>query len=609
MNILKTWTVKLFKFLKRKQIVFSSIIILIFFILKIIKFENEIIDWLLYIIFCFPIILKIINKFKIKLFFDEYVLLFLASLSAMVLKHYDEAFLVVYLFLIGSFLQNKAIKRSRSEIQKLFKFQDKKILVKENGVFYLKPAQELKIKDKILLKKGEQLPVDCLLKSPEALFDTSAINGESLPHYAKENEICFSGYYNKSDDIYLEVYKEYNNSLMTKMIEIIEDSNDKKTNIENNLNSITKKYTPTVIVLAFLLAFIPPIFGGDFKTYLLRACSFLVISCPCALVISIPLTFFASIGKASSMGILIKGSNFFEIINNVKVIMTDKTATLTTGDFIIKEIETYDNISKEEILKIAGKLEGFSNHPLAKAIFKESGISINQCYEAKDYKGLGRQYKDYLIGNYKIFNDLGFNLPNDNLSIYIFKNKKPLGKIILMEEIKREVKSVFEKLKNKNIKQIILATGDSNKQSKELYKNLKIDKYYSDLKPEDKYKILKELQEKSKVAYIGDGINDIACLKQSDVSIGMGKLGQDLALEFSDCVIVDDNLNKINDLFKISKKTLKLVKQNIYFVMTIKILILFLSSLGYGNMLMAIFGDVGVSLIAILNGLRIIKKI
>lgn len=542
-----------------------------------------------------------------KLFFDEYVLLFLASFSAMILNHQDEAFLVVYLFLVGCFLQAKAVNRSRIEIQKLFKFQDKKILVKENNEFYLKNPKDLKIKDLIYLKKGEQLPVDCLLKSCEAFFDTSAINGESLPYYAKENELCYSGYYNKSDDIYLEVYKEFNDSLMTKMLEIIEDSSDKKTNIENNLNLITKKYTPTVIILAFLIAVIPPIFNGDFKTYLLRACSFLVISCPCALVISIPLTFFAAIGKASSMGILIKGSNFFEVINKIKVIITDKTATLTTGSFTIDKITTYENIKEDELLKLAGKLEGFSNHPLAKAIFKESKISLKQCFEAKDYKGLGRQYQDYILGNYKIFNELGFNLPNDNLNIYIFNKNKMLGKITLIEEVKKEVKNTFKKLKENGIKQIILTTGDSNKKAKKLYEELHIDKYYFDLKPEDKYKILKDVQKEEKVAYIGDGINDIACLKQSDVSIGMGKLGQDMALEFSDCVLVDDNLNKINSLFRLSKKTLRIVRQNIYFVMTIKILILFLSSLGYGNMLIAIFGDVGVSLLAILNGLRIIK--
>ena len=552
-------------------------------------------------------------------FFDENFLMGVATLGAIAIGEYPEAVMVMVLYQIGEYLQHRAVHRTRKSITDLMNIKPEYANVEENNAVTQKSPEEVKINDIIIVKTGEKIPLDGTIIDGCAYIDTSALTGEAVPREVKINDKALSGCINTDGYLKIKVTKEYSESTVSKILELVEHAKNKKTKTEKFITKFARYYTPSVVAAALILATIPPLITGTgFLIWIERALTFLVISCPCALVISIPLGFFAGIGAASKNGILIKGSNYLEALSKPDSIAFDKTGTLTKGNFVVNDIIPENGATEDDLLKYAATAEIYSNHPIAIAIKNKynNTIDTNTIQEIKEEAGNGIianiSGDTILVGNSKLManhNIEFFENLDANTVVYVAKNKTFIGTIAITDEVKEGSKSAIYKVKKLACK-VIMLTGDSTAVAEKTAKNLGIDIVYSQLLPKDKVdKIEKLIDNKHKngsVIFVGDGINDAPVLKRSDIGIAMGCLGSDAAIEAADIVIMDDDPTRIPTAIKIAKNTMRIVKQNIIFAIGIKILFLILGAFGYMSMWGAVFADVGVTLIAILNALRIL---
>lgn len=589
--------------------------------------ESSVVKLILYIIsyliIGYDVLFKAIkNVFTLRLL-DENFLMGIATVGAFFIKDYQEASFVMLFYQIGEIFQYIAVERSRKSIKDLMGLRpDIATLIIDNEEKVISPW-DLKIGDYILVKPGEKIPVDGIIIDNDTTLDTSKLTGETLPKDVKSGDLVLSGSVNITKTIKMRVEKEFGESTATKILDLVENATQNKAKSENFITKFAVIYTPIVVILAFLLAFIPPLilgFTSNFEIYLYRALSFLVISCPCALVISVPLGFFAGIGVAARNNILIKGSNYLETLSKVDTIVFDKTGTLTKGNFKVTKIVPIE-ISEEELVRYAVIAECQTNHPIGLALkeYKPVNISLDDCQNFEQIIGEGVSV-DYLgqtiyAGNNKLMkrnNISHLALEEMGTIIHVAKNHEYLGYIIIQDEIRPESKSSIKTLKKLGIKKCIMLTGDRHHFAKSVADELEIDEVKSELLPDEKVKLMSNLKESEmineKVAFVGDGINDAPALAISDVGISMGGIGSDAAIEASDIVLINDEIAKIPLAIKISKKTNKIVKENIAFIIGIKIIILILSALGIAHMGLAIFADVGVCVLAILNSLRIFDK-
>ncbi len=613
-----------------KKRIIKIIIALILYVFSIVvKFDNiwinNAIFILSYIIVGYEILKKALrNVFRGKIF-DENFLMTVATIGAFGIGEFPEAVAVMLFYQIGELFQSYAVNKSRKSVSSLMDIRPDYANVYRNNKEEKVSPNEVKIGETIIVKPGEKVPLDGYVIEGKTTLDTKALTGESLPREAFEGEEVLSGCININGVIKLKVTKEYGESTVSKILDLVENASSRKSKSENFITKFALVYTPLVVVIALLLAIIPPLLieSQDFSVWLYRALSFLVVSCPCALVISIPLSFFGGIGGASKMGILIKGSNYLEALSKVETMVFDKTGTLTKGVFEVQKIKAID-ISQEELLKLTAYSENYSNHPISKSIKKAYGKEIdeNQIIKTQELPGLGISAiidkKDVLVGNEKLMNEknIPFSKCNDvGTILYVAVEGKYAGYILIADKEKEDSKKTIKELKKNGIKQTVMLTGDKKSVGESVAKKLGLDKVYTELLPDGKVKKVEELlkakSEKGKLAFVGDGINDSPVLALADIGIAMGGLGADSAIEAADIVIMTDEPSKILKAIKLSKKTMIIVKENIVFAIFVKILILILTALGLSTMWWAVFADVGVSIIAIINALRalIVKNI
>ncbi|TDT72567.1 Cd2+/Zn2+-exporting ATPase [Hypnocyclicus thermotrophus] len=563
-----------------------------------------------YIISGYPIIIKSIKNIQKGDFMDENFLMTIATLGAFSIKEYPEAAGVMLFYQIGEFMQDLAVNSSRKSIQDLLNIKATYANLFKNETIIKVSPEELKISDIIIVKNGETIPADGEIIEGKSYFDTSSLTGEYVKKYLKTGDNVLSGFINTDRTVKIKIKKMFTDSTIAKILELVEDAASKKAKTEKFITKFAKYYTPFIVYSALVIAFIIPLFLGNFSTWFYRALIFLVVSCPCALVVSIPLGFFAGIGRNSKNGVLIKGGNYLELLSELDTIIFDKTGTLTKGEFKVVEITG-------DILEITAYAENYSNHPIAEAIIKKYNkkIDINKIQKHQEIAGYGISAKIFnksvLVGNKKLMQKYNVSIPKINKNgtiIYTAINNEFQGYIIIDDIIKTESFNTIKSLKSNNISTIML-TGDSEKVANYVSTKLSIDKYYADLLPHEKAKIFKEIKnKKNKVAFVGDGINDAPVLAMSDVGIAMGGIGSDAAIASADIVLMDDNPYKIIEAIKISKFTKNIILQNIIFALSTKILVLILSLFGVANMWFAIFADVGVALLAILNSTRILKE-
>lgn len=559
--------------------------------------------------------------------FDENFLMSIATIGAIIIGEYPEAVAVMLFYQIGEYLQEKAVQNSKKSITELMKIRPDYANLKIGNEVIKKSPNDIKIGDIIEVKPGEKIPLDGIILSGESMIDTSALTGESIPRTVKRDDTILSGCINQNGILNIRVTKEYGESTVNKILNLVENASSKKAKTENFITKFSKYYTPVVVILALVIAIIVPIITRqEFSTWIYRALTFLVVSCPCALVISIPLSFFSGIGANSRNGILVKGSNYLEMLARVDTIVFDKTGTLTKGLFKVQSINCEKGFSKEEILRYSAYCESSSNHPISSLIQKEYGKNIKRqkIKSINEISGKGiisiieDENKEIKIacGNIKLMQDLGIYIEETETIgtiVYVAINDNYAGNLVIKDEIKEDSKVVIEKLKNIGVHKIVMLTGDKKAIAQEVAKELKIDEVYSELLPTDKVEKVEELingksNEKTMIAFVGDGINDAPVLARADIGIAMGGLGSDAAIEAADIVIMNDKPLKIKTAISISRKTLRIAYQNIIFAILVKVLILLLSTLGIATMWMAVFADVGVTIIAILNALRILKN-
>ena len=607
---------------KLYRIICSSILLIIAVILKNV---NNIVSIILfgvsYLVIGYDILLKAIKNIKRGRIFDENFLMAFATIGAICINELAEAVTVMLFYQIGELFQDYAVNKSRKSIIELMDIRpDYANVIREDKHIKINPTL-VKVGEIILVKPGEKIPLDGIVVEGTSMLNTLALTGESVPRRVSVNDEVLSGCINNDGILKIKVTKNFNNSTVSKILDLVENASSRKSNSENFISKFAKYYTPTVVIIAVLLSIFPPlILNQSFSIWIYRALSFLVVSCPCALVVSIPLSFFAGLGSSSQIGVLVKGSNYLEALSNVNVIVCDKTGTLTEGVFEVQEISPVD-ISKDELLKYATYAESFSNHPISLSLKNSYDKKINtkKITDTKEISGKGVyakiEGKDILVGNEKLMNEYKIKFKKSNFIgtiIYVAIDNKYSGYIGISDKIKDDSYKAIKLFKINNINKIIMLTGDKDEISKNVYNELKLDGYYSELLPQDKVKIVEDLiKEKSnedKLLFIGDGINDAPVLALSDIGVAMGGIGSDAAIEAADVVIMTAEISKIADAIDISKKTMKIVKENILFAISVKIIVLILSMLCIVTMWSAVFSDVGVSVLAILNALRILKK-
>ena len=571
----------------------------------------------LYLYIGYDVLYKAIRNIFHGEIFDENFLMCLATIGAFGIKEFSEGVAVLLLYQIGEWFQDYAVKKSRKSISSLMDIRpDYANLIKDNGKVIEVDPNELKVDDFILIKPGEKVPVDGIIVEGTSSLDTKALTGESLPFDVNVNSKVISGSINLTGLIKVKVEKKFQDSTVSKILDLVENASSKKSKSENFITKFAKIYTPLVVLGAVLLVIIGGAITNEWIAWLERSLNFLVVACPCALVISVPLSFFAGIGCASKYGILIKGSSYVEKLNKANVFIFDKTGTLTKGNFVISKI--YPENKKDEILKYAAICEYNSNHPIALAIKKSYTFEVDNTYDLIDVAGKGLIAKKdnelILAGNNKLMLDYNINVPNVNeigTTVYIAKNNQFIGYLVVSDEIKEDSKKLIKYLKQNNIKTIMF-TGDNEKIASSVANELCISEYKASLLPQNKAEELKNmLNNKNKndvICFVGDGINDAPSLMMSDIGISMGGIGSDAAIEASDIVLMHDDLDSLIIAKKIAKKTLLIVKENIIFAILIKVLVLILSICGYAFMWLAICADVGVCLLAILNSLRANSK-
>ena len=593
------------------KIILSIILLVISFFIS-----NENIKLVLlvssYIIISFEMYIKLIKNIKSFEIFDETFLMVIATIGAFFISSYLEAVMVMLLYQIGEYLSELTVSKSKDSIIALMDLRVDMALLYNNGSPKEVRIEKVKLGDIFIVKPGEKIPLDGVVVKGESYLDTSSLTGESVPKHVKENDEVLSGCINKDGILRIQATKNSKNSTAQKIVELLENYDTNKANEEKFISKFASKYTKIVVLSTVLVVLIPILLGGDFKEWLYKALVFLVTSCPCALVISVPLGYICGIGKASQRGVIIKGSKELENLSNIDYLMLDKTGTITEGVFKINKIETA--LKEEELLKIVASAENNSIHPIANAIKQEYNDKL---YEVNDYKEISGEgitcvinKQKVLIGNEKLLknNNVEFTETNEvGTIIYIAIDNKYVGYILISDKIRKENKDLSI-LKNCIKKDIIILSGDNETIVKDVAKKVKIDKYYAELLPKDKVKYVNEYKDKGTVMFIGDGINDAPVIKKATVGVSMGNIGSDAAIEASDVVLMKDNLMKINEVINISKFTKKKITQNIIFALGVKFLVLILSLFGLSTILMATFADVGVTLLSILNVLIIFKK-
>ena len=576
-----------------------------------------------YILIGSNVLKKTLFNLKKGILFDENTLMTIATIGAFLIGEFQEAVAVMIFSRIGEFIQDKAINKSRLSISKLMDIKPEIANLEiENSIKTVHPS-EIKIGDIIVVKPGEKIPLDGEIIFGESSLDTRALTGEFLPKEVKKDDLVLSGCINIDSLIKIKVSSEFKDSTVLKILNLVENAHSRKSNTENFITKFSKIYTPIVVLTAFLIGILPPLLitEATFSTWIYRALIFLVISCPCALVISIPLSFFSGIGVASKNGILIKGSNYLEALNNISTIIFDKTGTLTEGKFFITKIQN-KNCEKDELIELAALAESFSNHPIAKSIldYYNKDIDKSQIIKYEEIPGHGiivnLENDTIIAGNNKIMNKFNINILDSTedigTKIYIAKNNLYMGYILISDKIKNNSSKTISNLKKIGIQDIIMLTGDNKKIAEKICNEIGITKFYPELLPNQKVeyveKFTKTKKSKSNLIFVGDGINDAPSLAIADVGISMGSMGSDAAIEASDVVLIDDDPYKIIKAIKIANQTRKISIQNIVISLGVKLLVLFLGTLGLSSMWAAILSDVGVSIIVILNSVKILNK-
>lgn len=582
---------------------------------------NNVLYILSYAIVGIEIVIKACKNIIRGKVFDENFLMAVATIGAFAIGELPEAVAVMLFYQIGELFQSYAVSKSRKSISNLMDIRPDFANVERNKEVEKVKPENVKIGEIIIIKPGEKVPLDGIIVEGSSSFDTKALTGESLPKDVKENEEVLSGFINLNGVIKVKVTKEYGESTVSKILDLVENASNKKSKSENFITKFAKYYTPIVVIIALILAVVPPLIIKDalFSDWIYRALSFLVVSCPCALVISIPLSFFGGIGGASRMGVLIKGSNYLEALSNTEIVVFDKTGTLTKGVFEVQKIAP-EGISKEELLEVTAYSEHYSNHPIALSVKNAYGKEIDEekIIDTNEIPGFGIiakvENKEVLVGNEKLMNENKISFSKcDSVGtiLYVAIDKKYVGYIVIADKIKDDSKDAIKLLKKNNIKQTVMLTGDRKNVGEGVAKELGIDKVYTELLPDGKVKKVEELlntkRQKGKLVFVGDGINDAPVLAISDIGVAMGGLGSDAAIEAADVVIMTDEPSKLVDAIKLSKRTMRIVKENIIFAIFVKVLVLVLSALGVATMWEAVFADVGVSIIAIINALRALR--
>jgi len=605
------------------KIIISAIL---FVLALVIPFSNEWINNGLFIISYLVVGFEILKKAVRNIFrgkvFDENFLMAVATIGAFAIGEFPEAVAVMLFYQVGELFQSYAVDKSRKSIASLMDIRPDYANIEKDGKVEKVDPDEVKIGDIIIVKTGEKIPLDGVIIEGRSSLDTMALTGESVPRVVKTEDEVLSGCINKDGLLKIRVTKEFGESTVSRILDLVENASSKKSKSENFITKFAKYYTPTVVIIAVLLAFIPPIILKDFSTFsvwLYRALSFLVVSCPCALVISIPLSFFGGIGGASKMGILIKGSNYLEALANTETVVFDKTGTLTEGIFEVQDIYA-EGIEKDELLRIVAHAENYSNHPIAKSVKKAYNKEIDEkiIKNPQELSGKGIwariDEKDILVGNEKLMLEEKIDFKKcDEVGtiLYVAIDKKYVGYVLIADKIKQDSSKTIRELKAMNIKETVMLTGDKKEVGEYVAKKLNMDKVYTELLPDGKVEkveeLLKQKSEKGKLVFVGDGINDAPVLTISDIGVAMGGLGSDAAIEAADIVIMTDETSKISKAINLSKKTMRIVRENIIFAIFVKIAVLVLTAFGASTMWEAVFADVGVSVIAIINALRMLN--
>ena len=605
------------------KIIISAIL---FVLALVIPFSNEWINNGLFIISYLVVGFEILKKAVRNIFrgkvFDENFLMTVATIGAFAIGEFPEAVAVMLFYQVGELFQSYAVDKSRKSIASLMDIRPDYANIEKDGKIEKVDPDEVKIGDIIIVKTGEKIPLDGVVVEGTSSLDTMALTGESVPRVVKTEDEVLSGCINKDGLLKIRVTKEFGESTVSKILDLVENASNKKSKSENFITKFAKYYTPTVVIIAVLLAFIPPIILKDFSTFsvwLYRALSFLVVSCPCALVISIPLSFFGGIGGASKMGILIKGCIYLEALANTETVVFDKTGTLTEGIFEVQDIYA-KGIEKDELLRIVAHAENYSNHPIAKSVKKayNKEIDENIIKNPQELSGKGIwakiDEKDILVGNEKLMVEEKIDFKKcDEVGtiLYVAIDKKYVGYVLIADKIKQDSPKTIRELKAMNIKETVMLTGDKKEVGEYVAKKLNMDKVYTELLPDGKVEkveeLLKQKSEKGKLVFVGDGINDAPVLTIADIGVAMGGLGSDAAIEAADIVIMTDETSKISKAINLSKKTMRIVRENIIFAIFVKIAVLVLTAFGASTMWEAVFADVGVSVIAIINALRMLN--
>lgn len=610
---LESWS-SLKKYIEPLKIILSIILFVLSYVFPKYKLIFLVLS---YIIVSYELYINAIKEILEGEIFNENILMIIATIGAFVIKSYSEAVIVVLLFQIGEYLSDLAVDNSKKKIVSLIDLKSDFVNLKKDDEIKKVDIKEVEINDIFIVKPGEKVPLDGIIIDGVSSVDTSSLTGEAVPKTVKKNDSVLSGYINKDSILTVKSTSIYETSTAYKIIDLIENSNDKKGKTEKFITKFSKIYTPIIVVVALLLVIIPVlIFKQDFNTWLYKSLIFLVTSCPCALVISIPLSYFCGIGKSSHNGILIKGSNILDELVNVQNIAFDKTGTITEGVFEVTKIES-NTLSKDDLLALAAKAESFSNHPIARAIVKSYNKKIDN-KDIKNYKEISGSgircrinNKSILIGTAKFMKEN--NIPIEEKEVigsvsYIAIDKKLEGYIVVSDKIKSNAKKTLTSLKEMGIKNLVMLSGDNTKSVKLISESIDMDNYFAELLPIDKVNKVKKLRKEGTTLFVGDGMNDAPVMKCADIGVSMGMVGSDAAIEYSDIVIMNDNLEKLPEMIKISRLVKQKMLTNITFALLVKFIVLLLAVLKTTSIWMAVFADVGVTMISILNSLLIMVK-
>lgn len=609
----------------KSEIIRLAIGAIIFLIATAMKFSNSV-ELLLYlasyVLVGGEVILGALRNIRRGQVFDENFLMSIATIGAFAIGEYPEGVAVMLFYQIGELFQDLAVNRSRKSISALMDIRPDFANLKVNDDIKKVEPEEVKIGDIIIVKPGEKVPLDGRIIEGNSMVDTAALTGESVPREVGVGDNILSGVINKNGLLTIEVEKEFGDSTVAKILDLVQNASSKKAPTENFITKFARYYTPAVVFSALALAIIPPLVidGAIFSDWIYRALAFLVVSCPCALVVSIPLGFFGGIGGASKNGILVKGGNYLEALNDVEMVVFDKTGTLTKGIFKVTEIKPEKNVSEDELIEYAAFAENYSNHPIATSILRAYGreIATDKVKNHEEISGHGVKVviegQEVLVGNYKLMNkeNISYNeVETIGTVVHVAVDKKYAGYIVISDEVKNDSAKAIKALKAIGIKKTVMLTGDNKTVGSKIAKELGLDEVYAELLPDQKVEKLellyKEKSAKGKIIFVGDGINDAPVLARADIGIAMGGVGSDAAIEAADVVIMTDEPSKIASAIKIAKKTRNIVMQNIVFALGVKLIILALVAFGMGTMWEAVFGDVGVALIAVLNAMRAMK--